>query len=476
MPRRWRPVHTSNADDHRTNLRQAATRARRVGAADLCSIGANWPPILRDMNKPTRRTPSSNWIGTQRLADYTRRASTLRAVAVVVAGAALAGGGGSPIWAWVLVVLPAIGVYLAWYGAVSLLRDRLPVDPFAAWATRIGDETEGKLAVNVSGVAEALGGVTLLALGPWAMSGKPEHWRLVALAAAAAFATSWLCAVFLDVAWYNPDETFPHWLESLRDLASLGGALIIAGIALPAPWTPNARWIVIAICVAVAAVQMRIRETDRLMRLATERGHTTELDGRTFVTATLHGTLGNPMTRLRQLAEQRRREDRDLFDAVRQVESVYRETLALDWSRGITVKWPGVLLASLRAVEGFFGTRITFDPPPAISQDDRWLARLVLDDLARNAAQAGATRVAMRMILDSDEWLVDADDDAVPFRDGHWMQPGGGLERISQLLRSRDGSLSVRHYDVPSGTGVPTKTVSVRWRAQSPDAAGGGSR
>ncbi|MCU1622078.1 MAG: ATP-binding protein [Frankiales bacterium] len=188
-----------------------------------------------------------------------------------------------------------------------------------------------------------------------------------------------------------------------------------------------------------------------------------ELKGRTYVTCELHTLMGNPMLSLRRELFRGRAAVPDAFDSFRQVDAALRETLMLDWSNAVTVDWPGTLFGSLRQIQGAFGCRIAFDAPEVLSMADRAIARLVLDDLARNAAAAGSSRVHLSLSINGEDWVVEAFDDAPCFLPGQWLQIGGGLERLARRLATSSGGLRLVEYEETQGADGWTKCVVAQW-------------
>lgn len=407
-----------------------------------------------------RRSEFAYWVTEQRLADWTiravltRTALTVGAMGVTISSARTVKP--PPWWAWPLVILPFVGVYLAGRIGQYVRTGRRPHEPLARWASRVASDTQGSMSINVSGITETIGVACLAALGPWALRGASTEYRLVAVVIAAGWLASYTSAIMVDVAWYNPGVTsWPPW-ESLRRGAGVAAGLILAAVTLPAPWPAPAREIAAVICASLVAVQIRINETDRTLKLGAVYAGQRDMEGRRAVTTALHTLVGNPLIHLKRKAAA---EGPEFFDAVRQVEGGYRETLALDRGVDVTIDWPGVLASRLDAIAGQYGINVSFAPPsqPMI-MSDREVARFVLDDLTENAAKAGARLVSVELRLAEGAYRAVVTDDGPGFAKGTWQRSGGGLQRLQALVESRGGSLALSRTDTVT-------VVTAEWRA-----------
>jgi hypothetical protein len=393
-----------------------------------------------------RRSRFSYWVTEQRLPDWTIRAVITRTVLAAVALAALAGSAANgeipPWWSWLLAASPFMGAYLAGCLAYYVMTGRRSREPLAWWACEVGAATQGFMSTNVSCIAESIGGVCLAVLGPWVLSGVPVGFRVAAVIAAAGWLASFTSAIMVDVAWYNPDVSSWPPFEYVRRRAGAAAALVFAAVTLPAPWPAGGREAVTAVCAALIAVQLRINETDRTLETGAVYAGQRDIDGRRTVTTALHTLLGNPLIHLKRAAALA---DPSLFDLVRQVEGGYRETLALDRGIDVTIDWPGVLASRLDAIAGQYGISVSFScPQDPMALQDREVARLVLDDLAENAAKARARTVTVKLQYDGGRYEAVITDDGPGFRKGTWLRPGGGLQRLSLLLESRNGRLTLQ--------------------------------
>jgi hypothetical protein len=408
-----------------------------------------------------RRGAFAYWVSEQALAGRNVRAAIFRTVAAVAALGAFIRASAIvtlPAWTAALALQPLVAVYLALREALYAKTGRLPVEPLARWSCRVGERTRGGMAVNVSGIAEAAGAVCLGVLGGWAILAAPEPYRLTIVAATAAWFASFVMAIMLDPGWYNPAITSWLPLEYVRGAAGVLAAAVIAAVELPAPWPGHGRAVVAAISIAVATLQFRVGETDRMLAFGGIYAGQRDMDGRRTVTTALHTLVGNPLIHLKRRAMT---VGPDFFDLVRQVEGGYRETLALDRGVDVTMDWPGVLASRLDAIAGQYGINVSFTAPQApMEMSDREVARLVLDDLTENAAKAGATTVTVDLQCEDARYLAVVSDDGPGFRAGAWMRGGGGLQRLQMLLQNRAGGLEHSREDMHT-------VIAASWQAMA---------
>lgn len=415
-----------------------------------------------------RRSRFSYWVTEQRIAGWTMRAVVTRAVLAALALGALIGSGiegEMPAWwAWILVVIPFVGAYLAGRLAYYVMTGREAREPLARWACKVGAETQGSMSINVSGIAESAGAICLGVLGPWALTRASVGFRILAVITAAGWLASFASAIMVDSAWYNPDIRSWPPLEHVRRHCGIVAALVFAAVTLPAPWPADGRAAAAVICAALLLVQLRVNETDRALEFGAVYAGQRDMDGRRAVTTALHTLVGNPLIHLKRQAAQ---VDLALFDLVRQVEGGYRETLALDRGLDVTIDWPGVLASRLDAIAGQYGINVSFSSPSdPMALADREVARFVLDDLAENAAKAGAMTVSVDLRYSAGRYHAAVTDDGPGFRKGTWLRPGGGLQRLAQLLQSRGGRLTRSRADEAT-------VVTAEWQAAQQEELGG---
>ena len=369
-----------------------------------------------------------------------------------------------PWWAWSLAAFPFVGAYVAGCVAYYTMTGRKSREPLARWACEVGAETRGSMSINVSGIAESIGAVCLGVLGPWVLTRASVGFRVLAVIAAAGWLASFASAIMVDVAWYNPDIRSWLPLEYVRMSAGVIAALIFAAVTLPASWPADGRAAAVVVCAALVIIQLRINETDRTLEIGAIYAGQRDMDGRRAVTTALHTLVGNPLIHLKRQAAQ---VDVALFDLVRQVEGGYRETLALDRGLDVTIDWPGVLASRLDAIAGQYGINVSFScPSDPMALADREIARFVLDDLTENAAKAGAVTVSVDLRYDGGRYHAVVSDDGPGFRKGTWLRPGGGLQRLAQLLESRDGGLALSRADEAT-------VVTAGWQAEQHEEQGG---
>ena len=264
-----------------------------------------------------RRSRFSYWVTEQRIAGWTMRAVVTRAVLAALALGALIGSGiegEMPAWwAWILVVIPFVGAYLAGRLAYYVMTGREAREPLARWACKVGAETQGSMSINVSGIAESAGAICLGVLGPWALTRASVGFRILAVITAAGWLASFASAIMVDSAWYNPDIRSWPPLEHVRRHSGCRRAGLRRGYPAGA-WPADGRAAAAVICAALLLVQLRVNETDRALEFGAVYAGQRDMDGRRAVTTALHTLVGNPLIHLKRQAAQ---VDLALFDLVR---------------------------------------------------------------------------------------------------------------------------------------------------------------
>lgn len=395
----------------------------------------------------------------QRLRDFGLRAAATRGVLEIIMLVTVLMTGSSPV-TLIAIGIAMLGTYLSLSDNYYTDHPGEPREPLARYTYNYAVRGIGQNKPYISGLVEAVAYVPLTAVGPWCMTGAPDAARLLCLACAIGFIASCLGAIFVDAAFYNPDIRFPAPFEAVRAAAGFIAAALTAAIALSAPWTDLSWWIAAGLCASLILVQLRIRETDRAFAAARGFADNEQLEGRQAITALLHSMVGTPLSAMHSAMSRFSIDDPDLYDSFRSVEGGYRQLLALDVAADVDVDWPGVLAAHLLALGGAEAIAFTFTHPnEPMSRPDRFLAHLILDDLAKNAAKSGATKCDVSLERTADGFIASTVDDGRPIDRGQWLREGGGLQRLNAHLASRGGGI---HHDdkVPSGY---TKRVTAQW-------------
>ncbi len=386
-----------------------------------------------------RRSDLSFYVTMQRGADYTERAASSRGMWLLLIIVAMLAGG-TRWWGWVPVIIGTVGTALSLATAFHESRNLLPRLPIIRWAIGQTISSKGTQRPNISGLIEALAVLPLGVVGAWSMNGAPVVWRWCAVAAAAGWAWSFVCAVFLEPAFYNPDVRFWRFIEVVRSTCGFITAALAAALIVPAPWPGESRWVALGICLLLIGLQVRIRETDRGFILAEQRAMQRQLEGRTEITDALHGTVGTPLDQLVLMIEEIHEQYPELYDGVRQVSGGFREVLELDHGLDVTIDWPGVLIGNLQAMLGRRGIAMPVPQFPAepMHEEDRKIARIVLQDMASNVVRCGAFNCAVALVKDGAYYCADVSDDGSPIDQAAWMRPGGSLNRLITRLRDHD--------------------------------------
>ena len=381
----------------------------------------------------------------------------LRVVALVII-AVLSIGSHWAVLAIGLCLIASLGSFLLWTNERHLRRHTEP----RFWLTKVYQRnminTDGKHRLGLGSYIEIPEACLLVAIPSWVAIDDPLWARLIMLAAATGFFISTALLIFNDHTWFNPDEPDPPaWHEITRLLAGPIVAGIICAITLPAPWGPNGWWAALAISLIPLTINLRILDTNLIMRklpqLVQEESHA----GRELVINETHGALSTNLRLLEQQARELRREYPALYELAVSANSRLRETLALsqvgrESSTNVqNLEAPVMTLA--RAVGAKAEVVVTVDH---LGPADRDLARLVLNDLVGNALNAGAGDVRVMIAPDGPRVSISVTDDAPPMAPGVWKTPGTSSARLEARLGELSGSLSAAQQN-------GTKTVTACW-------------
>jgi hypothetical protein len=327
----------------------------------------------------------------RRSTSYTMHAWYLRVAAlVIIAGLSILSS--SALLAIALCLLASMGSLLLWTNERHLRRHTEP----RFWLSRVYHrnliKTDGVHRLSLGSYFELPEACVLVAIPCWVAIDDPLWARLIMLAAATGFFISTALLIFNDHTWFNPAEPDPPaWHEISRILAGPIVAGIVCAIALPAPWSPDGWWAALAISLLPLTINVRISDTDLIMRvlpgLVQDEAHA----GRELVLSETHGALSTNLRLLEQQAREIRHQAPTLYDLAVSANSRLRETLTLsqpgqDSSTTLqNLQAPVMTLA--RAVGAKADVVVTVE---SLSPGDRDLARLVLNDLVGNALNAGA--------------------------------------------------------------------------------------
>ncbi len=215
----------------------------------------------------------------KRVGDLGLRAALFRGACLVAISVVLTASGvrGLP---WVVLAVATVGTYLSIssnYHQGDLTRESSsPREPIARWSLKVTLGGKGRLVPDVPGSIEAISYIPLASIGPWLMTAASGETRVLVLAFALAWIGSALHAVFVDPPFYNPDLTrggSRPWVQALDNarrwlVGPLAASIALAVCAALPPWPVSLMPYAVALCIALGAVQLRIRETDRILTAA----------------------------------------------------------------------------------------------------------------------------------------------------------------------------------------------------------------
>ena len=265
----------------------------------------------------------------RRSTSYTMHAWYLRVAAlVIIAGLSILSS--SALLAIALCLLASMGSLLLWTNERHLRRHTEP----RFWLSRVYHrnliKTDGVHRLSLGSYFELPEACVLVAIPCWVAIDDPLWARLIMLAAATGFFISTALLIFNDHTWFNPAEPDPPaWHEISRLLAGPIVAGIVCAIALPAPWSPDGWWAALAISLLPLTINVRISDTDLIMRvlpgLVQDEAHA----GRELVLSETHGALSTNLRLLEQQAREIRHQAPALYDLAVSANSRLRETLTL---------------------------------------------------------------------------------------------------------------------------------------------------
>ena len=415
------------------------------------------------------RTDFSYEVSMLRVGDLGLRAALFRlgALAVLVIFAVV---GRAPWLASLPIAVALIGTYLSAATNYSRIHDdRNPRDPLTNWAFDLTLSGSGRMKPDVPGTLESISYIPLGIIGPYLMHDSDPVFRLTVLAAALAWVGSCVVAVFVDPAFYSPHShawRFVDWAR--RYLLGVVVLAIAVAVVLPAHWSSSERTLAFGLCLVLAgAVQLRVRETDRLLAQAATTSTTREIVGRHTMVEAVHELIGPATSHLRvQLTEHPEFLD-TLDERVSDLESGYSDVLSMENDLDRELDWPGRLRAHLDRLSRLRKVKYDLNHPEALHRVDRAIAHQVLHNLATNAASAKATKCSLTLTREGDFLVVRASDDGQPVERTSWTDTNGGLRRArARLARTGPGS-SIELVD--DGADGRPKLIIAKWRGQQRD-------
>lgn len=414
-----------------------------------------------------RRTAFAYDVINARCPDYNLRAADVRFCWLALLSAAVIIGGGA-WWSWIPIINGVIAGVLARRISQHDMEMTDARAPGVRWAQNVTRAAAGTSKWNVPGALEFFSAISIVWVGPWAMADASPTWRLVAVAAAVGYCWNFLSGVLLDPFFYNPRETSSTVVELSRSIAGVLAAVYGVTVTATAPW-PAGFLPVATGCVAViVSLQLRIRETDRLLVFAERESGKRAAQSRQDITEPTHGILGTSINSLYGLVEDRKDQDPELFDEVSLVLGQYRMIMELESNIGRVITWPGVLVGPLVYVLSPANIQMPTPnlPEEPIPDEHRRIALAVLFNVAANARNSGARYTEFSLAEENGTYVVTAFDDGEPLDPRAWMRKGGGLDRLRRRYDGHNFETSydenVTNAESRSGRG---KVIRVRWRA-----------
>lgn len=374
-------------------------------------------------------------------------------------------------------MVAALGGYLsATSNYYQANHPRVPREPIAKWSLKLTVDGSGKMVPDVPGLLEFVSYAPVVCVGPWFMANSSGPARLVCLAAAVAWVGSCLNAVFVDPAFYNPQAPDKPWQRGLAAVgdharsAVLGpvAASIALAVVLPAPWTPDEKQLAAAVCCALFAVQLRIRETDRLLLVGAETSREREIDARRVMAGAVHDGIGTPLAVIQSKVRRTPALREALGDMFAEVEAGYDDVLGLELEVDRDIEWPGLIMTYLNGLERMHLIDFDLKHPNDLARPDRIIAHGVIHNLAANAARAGAARCSFELQRTPTHLSLRATDDAPPFPDNTFLIAGGGLSRVHASLKRTGPGSGLRLLS--SGASSP-KLIEATWVSRSAETA-----
>ncbi len=306
---------------------------------------------------------------------------------------------------------------------------------------------------------DLLSALLVVAVAAWCTVALAAPSRFLALCAATVLLTVVSARLALDPRWYRPDPRPRRVARMLRALASPLGLIACLALALPAPWEPGERTIVVIVCLLPMATVALTRDQQLTVQNVVEMIQTEAQDGRQSVLDELHGGMSANLRLLEQASHELRDSCPRLYELAVGANSRLRETLTLADPLLESAARPQTLSALVRTLAMAVGARgeLTVDVD-RLSDADRDLLRLVLNDTVGVVLSDGASRVGATVRLVAGSLVVSV--------------VGGssrGPDRIARLgqLRRRIDEAGGSVAEEPAGPTDVRRAVVVRWPASA---------
>lgn len=414
----------------------------------------------------TRRTAFAYDVINARCPDFNIRAADARFGWLALLTAALIVGGGA-WWSWIPIAIGVIAGVLARRISQHDMGVTAARAPVVRWAQNVTRASAGTAKWNVPGTLEFFAAISIVWVGPWAMADASPTWRLLAVAAAIGYCWNFLSGVLLDPFFYNPTEASSPAVELSRSIAGVLAAVYGVTVTATAPWSAGFLPVATGCVATIVILQLRIRETDRLLMFAERESGKRAAQSRQAITEPIHGILGTSINSLYGLVEDREDQDSKLFDMVGQLVGEYRAIMELESNIDRDFTWPGVLVGPLLHVLTPVNIQMPTPnlPEDPIPDEHRRIALAVFFNLAANARKSGARYAEFSLTEESGTYEATAFDDGGLLNQRRWMRRGGGLDRLVHRYGGYDLNTSyeqnVPNAQARSGRG---KVIRVRWQ------------
>ena len=230
-----------------------------------------------------------------------------------------------------LCLVASLGSTLLWINERHLHLGTQPRTWLSRAYLRNQINTDGRHQLSLGSYIEIPEAFILIAIPSWVTTDNSLWLRLIMLTAGMAFFVSTALLIFNDHTWFNPDESDPPaWHEIFRRCAGPIVSVLVAAIALPAPFWGDAGWpAAVVICLIPLTINFRISDTDLIMRPLTALVQEESHAGRELVISETHGALSTHLRLMEQQAREVRGIAPNLYELAVSANSRLRETLTL---------------------------------------------------------------------------------------------------------------------------------------------------
>ena len=387
-------------------------------------------------------------------------------------------------------LMPSVGVSMAWVQTMPAILDRLASGPIAALRKTAGHlrGVRGKATADLAGLLEGFGMIVALLLygGPVPVRPLPLPVYVTGLVLITACVWNAQAQVMTDASWYNPDQPPARGLVAFRpwipaSVAAIEIALILSPTFSGAERLPAGLIIPILLAGSILLLLPFTMVFEVMLRAGLEASEISMSEVRRNDSITVHSLVKNgahALIRQIQTDEGAGEETRSLADSMLVLAEEARQTMLGGGPAAETVAllWDCVM----QTVPGDRRAGMILDSGSRqlrMRKTDYGLARRVLPDLVTNAWKAGARRVEVAVRHEepqhngtgADGWAVrpwvtvSVDDDGPgwPTQAQH-AGPRTSLQILDEHLHRFDGAV-VAEQRAGGGTRVLAKWKSAPW-------------